>query len=99
MRTRSPQEYIIEFKVGGVHALPSHKAEELAAAFGRALDRKVIGVRVLHVRHGRDRVACNVIAPGWAAALEAARLANLAPDGIYDADTGARVAAPPRMSA
>ena len=99
MSTTSPQEYIIEFKVGAVHALPAHKAQELAVAFGRALDRKVIGVRVLRVRYGRDRVACNVIAPGWAAALEAAHLAHLAPDGIYDADTGARVAAPPRMSA
>jgi hypothetical protein len=78
------RQFAVEFRLWGVHSLPAHKARELAEAFGRALDRRVSGVRVVRTLYGRNRLACEVVAPHAGLVLEAARRANLAPDFVHE---------------
>jgi hypothetical protein len=92
------QEYAADFHMPGIGKLPARKLQELARAFGHALEDATYGVTWVNTYVATDTLRCVYTAEDERAVHMASRQARLAPDRIfpvYEASTERMIGAPP----
>jgi hypothetical protein len=92
------QEYAADFHLPGIGNLPAHTVQELAQAFGQALEDATYGVTWVNTYVATDTLRCVYTAEDENAVHMAARQARLAPDRIFpvhEASTERMIGAPP----
>jgi hypothetical protein len=91
-------EYAADFTLPGVGSLPARKVQELAKAFGRALESTAFGVTWVNTYVADDTLRCVYTAMDAGSVWHASKRACLAPDRVFpvhEASAERMVGAPP----